>query len=407
MARFSFPVFAGLMAILVGAPMRASPQPGPYAPQPVVAMGQAVIRVGPGSTFVDVPVVTTNGMLGNTCYVDVITRNGEHPKIALQGAHFARTETYVRLRPGDEPRAVVRVPILSNPGDGASFYVFMPSEAHGCRKGELTQTQILFDDAAPRTVAARAPARRAPEVCAPPTNAPAFRDDFSAAAITDTGADRSYMNQFTNGRQPPNADESGLYVGRNVAISNGELVIAATPAGAPNPPYKDRTYPYWAGVVTTFTKFNQKGGFWQLRAALPPSHQTWPAFWLLPAGDYWPPEIDWMERIDGVWQASQHLGPRGSRKAVFNVKADLAKVLPGFSETAFNTYALKWNEDYTTWCVNGQEIVQQKTYFKEPAYLLLQIATGGANGPATFTDRQVMRIDDLAIWAARPGEWSN
>lgn len=404
-------VFICLAAVLAGVPLKADSQMRAgetrYAPQPVVAMGEAVIRVGPGSTFVDVPVVTTNGALGNTCYVDVITRNGHLAPAAIQDSHFKRVENYVRLRPGDEPRAIVRVPIIGRPSHGSSFYVFMPSESHGCRKGGLTQTQIVFDAAAPKAVAAIAPRRRSAVVCTAPDGPTVFSDDFSHGRITDAGADGSYKSQFSHGRDPPNQDETGLYVHENVAIENGELVISAMPAGTPNPSYKERTYPYWTGVVTTEKKFRQKGGFWQLRAMLPPSHEAWPALWLLPSAGYWPPEVDWLERINGVWQASQHLGPPGVREAVFNVKTDLAKILPGFKETDFNTYALQWDETHTTWCVNGQEIVQQPTYFKEPAYLLMQIATGGSNGPANFKGRQVMRVDDLKIWAPRPGEWSN
>lgn len=52
---------------------------------------------------------------------------------------------------------------------------------------------------------------------------------------------------------------------------------------------------YRSGLITTQNLFTQRHGYFEMRAKLPAGRGLWPAFWLLPAGGGWPPEIDVME----------------------------------------------------------------------------------------------------------------
>ena len=99
-------------------------------------------------------------------------------------------------------------------------------------------------------------------------------------------------------------------------IRNGELVITA----ARTPPALRKRlwgHAYTSGVVTTSKSFNQRYGYFEMRARLPEGKGLWPAFWLLPADGSWPPEIDVVEMLGhqpDTHYATVHYSEKGARK---------------------------------------------------------------------------------------------
>ena len=54
---------------------------------------------------------------------------------------------------------------------------------------------------------------------------------------------------------------------------------------------------YVSGQVTTSGTFAQRYGHFEMLARMPQANGMWPAFWLVPENDVWPPEIDVVEYI--------------------------------------------------------------------------------------------------------------
>src|SRR6185503_5449019 len=128
-----------------------------------------------------------------------------------------------------------------------------------------------------------------------------FDDEFNSLNLADpskgTGVwqtnfggnlkDQQAYSLFGNGEQetyvaPGYQGQGDHDLGINpFSISNGVLTITAnqTPAAELHDNYG---FAYTSGMLNTFDTFEQKYGYFEIRAQLPPSAGAWPAFWLLP-----------------------------------------------------------------------------------------------------------------------------
>ena len=89
------------------------------------------------------------------------------------------------------------------------------------------------------------------------------------------------------------------------AIEDGNLVITTLQREV-----SDRSYT--SGHISTKGRHEQVYGRWEIRAKLPTSQGMWPAIWLLPNDDSWPPEIDIIELVGKeptTVHHSYHWGP--------------------------------------------------------------------------------------------------
>jgi len=166
-------------------------------------------------------------------------------------------------------------------------------------------------------------------------------------------------------------------------INNGVLSLTGAPAPASIQPYINN-YKYTSGMITTFHSFSQTYGYFEIRAELPAGQGTWPAFWLLPADQTWPPEIDVFEMLGKdptTIYTTAHTGPN-------NTSIGHATSVPNTS-TGFHTYGVDWEPDFITWYFDGQQIFQTATpadMINRPMYLLANLSLGGGwPGPVDST----------------------
>jgi len=132
---------------------------------------------------------------------------------------------------------------------------------------------------------------------------------------------------------------------------------------------------YTSGAITTEYTHWQQYGWFEIRARLPVGRGFWPAFWLLPKREAWPPEID-------VFEAS---GTRPG-EAMFTVHEpgpgrDSASSgwmkLPPAARDGFRTFACEWTERRISFYVEGRRMFEHVGHrIHEPMYLLANLAVG-------------------------------
>jgi len=201
-------------------------------------------------------------------------------------------------------------------------------------------------------------------------------------------------------RTLPNNGELELYVDARLSDAEGPigldpfhdhdgvLEIWATPTPARLLPRLER-YPYVSGVITTQPSFSQTYGYFEMRAKLPPGKGLWPAFWLLPADQSWPPEIDVMECVSDptTVHSTVHSNLRTAEDYV-------AHISPG----AFHTFAVEWDPQHIAFFVDNRKTGEQGTPpdLDKPMYMLANLAVGGnwpGNPDATTRFPAKMIID--------------
>jgi beta-glucanase (GH16 family) len=167
--------------------------------------------------------------------------------------------------------------------------------------------------------------------------------------------------------------ELQAYVKDAFVVSNGVLRVQAEKREAM---YADKQRSYTSGMMTTYGKFSQQYGRFEIRCRVPKGKGMWPAFWLLPEPLGWPPEIDVLEILghepDKLHMTHhfrdaqrKHLSSGGSWKG------------PDFSE-GFHEFAVEWSPEQIVWFVDGHERFRStKTIPQSKMYLLVNLAVGG------------------------------
>jgi beta-glucanase (GH16 family) len=193
---------------------------------------------------------------------------------------------------------------------------------------------------------------------------------------------------------------------RNARLEGGALVLQAHPGG-------------WEGQgrYTSASLKTQGLGAWQYgrieaRCKLPAARGSWPALWMMPAGEGlpWPAagEIDIMEHVGhrpGQIHGTVHYGRESHRQ-----KGRFLQV-PDFAD-AYHVYAIEWSAGQIAWYVDGTcyhiltrsdvEAEAEPWPFDKPFFLLAGLAVGGNWGGEEGIDEaafpQQFLIDYIRIF---------
>jgi hypothetical protein len=217
----------------------------------------------------------------------------------------------------------------------------------------------------------------------------AFADDFSAFRPLCQGGRRWRTTFGDGGRNTVDA---------RTLSGNGELEVyvdpclAGAPAGLRLDPFRTgpegleiiaeparpelapalEGHPYASGLITTQPSFSQTYGYFEMKARLPRGQGLWPAFWLLPTDQSWPPEIDVIESIGD---------PGVIYQTVHSKVADQAgeKVEVPRDPDGFHVFAVEWDPRWVVWYVDGRETARKPTPpdADKPMYMLVNLAVGG------------------------------
>jgi hypothetical protein len=213
-----------------------------------------------------------------------------------------------------------------------------------------------------------------------------FSDDFQTFRPW-TGHSGIWQTTFAEGAQP-SLDRRGVAGDRESELDLGsgaagcdpfsvdkkgvlEITAVARPGSGERGKEENVTgYPYMSGLISTEPSFAQTYGYFEMRAELPQGKGLWPAFWMLPKDQSWPPEIDIVESIGDpshvyMTAHSKHLKSAG-------IEAHIAP-------HAFHTFAVGWDREQVIWYIDGSEAGRVRTPddMHKSMYLLANLAVGG------------------------------
>lgn len=206
-------------------------------------------------------------------------------------------------------------------------------------------------------------------------------------------------------------EEDQWYQPANAMCQNGFLTITGKVETVNNPNYNPNSNnwrqsrpaaKYTASSIKTEGKKAFQYGRFEIRAKIPTAGGAWPAIWTLGTNMEWPScgEIDIMEyyRIKGVphilantaWGTDRRWQAHWDSKAV--PFSHFLEQDPNWTDT-FHVWRMDWDEQFIRLYLDGEllnetnldstfnaALGQQKNPFRQPHYLLLNLAIGGING---------------------------
>jgi beta-glucanase (GH16 family) len=208
-------------------------------------------------------------------------------------------------------------------------------------------------------------------------------------------------------RTLPDNGELELYVDRNFwangegpipfRVHDGMLDIVANPA--PHALLSQlRGRSYISGLISSQPSFSQYCGYFEIRAKIPGGKGMWPAFWLVPADESWPPEIDVFESVGDSTHI--YMTTHSSDQPAVGVETYV-------TDGNFHTYAVAWDPQRVIFYVDGKMIATQKTPadFTKPMYMMANLAVGGnwpGNPDVTTRFPSIMTIDFIRAYKFAP-----
>lgn len=163
------------------------------------------------------------------------------------------------------------------------------------------------------------------------------------------------------------------------------------------------------------SKWTGKYGYFECRMKVPRGRGLWPAFWLNPEDQRWPPEIDVVEIVNNGRDTTRnsfhnvHGGRPGDERVVTSRLDRWGSYHPNFDYAdGFHTFAVLWTPDRVIHYVDNVEIADRRFVWRHadgsdggPAHVLLNLAVGGKwpeapRDPADFPAR--LEVEYIRIW---------
>ncbi|MEU2239360.1 glycoside hydrolase family 16 protein [Streptomyces sp. NPDC018338] len=198
-------------------------------------------------------------------------------------------------------------------------------------------------------------------------------------------------------------DELQWYMPDQVSVRDGELTLTAERHETEGS--DDRTYPWTSGMISTgrddwyaeprrtFTY-----GYFEAAIRIPSEEGMFPAFWMMPASKFTPPEIDIMEFLDTTEQVSMYVHWRGPDGDEERQRGTYGPVdFPG----GFHVFGLLWEPDKLVWYVDNVErlrVTDTERIPDVPMEVLINLAVGVPEPPPDSVDTARMRVDWVRVW---------
>lgn len=243
-----------------------------------------------------------------------------------------------------------------------------------------------------------------------------WADEFNTAGRPDSTRWRYEAGFVRN-------EEFQWYQPENAVCKNGRLVIEARREEKANPNYtaghKDwrRNRPsinYTSSCLLTEGKASWLYGRFEMRARIDIRNGIWPAWWTLGINKPWPGngEIDIMEYYRGKLLANIACLGNNRRPEWFSNTFSIDSLGGTAWADQFHVWRMDWTKEYIALFVDGNllnkvslDVLANKdgsgfNPFKQPHYMLLNLAIGGQNGgdPAATTFPSLFEVDYVRVY---------
>ena len=295
----------------------------------------------------------------------------------------------------DESALAVRAGGLGDPGNidcGSGVRLMMAMD--GSRAVNRPLGALIVTPAAGAIIAG------APPRFVPAPYRPTFADEFDDTDVrrineTATGGRPgapAWRSRYRHPREDIINQEKQMYMDVEYAGTAGrplgvqpfsiERSVLRIRADRPDPvrvaPYI-RGQLYTSGCITSELTHWQTYGYFEMRARLPAGKGFWPAFWLLPKAQRWPPEIDVFEcsgaRRMSVRPGVQWRRPDNERDGFGDWVDDLIDIADGF-----HIYGCEWTRETIAYFVDGTSIARWPNRgLHEDMYLLANLGLGSGD----------------------------
>jgi beta-glucanase (GH16 family) len=196
-------------------------------------------------------------------------------------------------------------------------------------------------------------------------------------------------------------NELQCYTPKAVTVDNGFLYIKARKEDTN---YGGKPRHYTSGILNTQKKLDITYGRFDIRFKVPKGKGYWPAFWLLPSDNSWPPEIDWVEILGHDTKTlyiTNHFGKHVNGDHPSHGAKKFEASNPDFSED-FHTVTGIWYPGEVVCYVDGKKAsLSNDGIPDQKMFMILNLAVGG-DWPGNPTDETVfpgeMVVDYVRVY---------
>ncbi len=235
--------------------------------------------------------------------------------------------------------------------------------------------------------------------------------DFTRAVRDRSALDHEFATRYiyANGSLDHLNDEWSRYRDRgNHVFTDRGLSLVAHADGALGPGAID------SGMLRS--RWSGEYGVFEIRMRVPAGRGMWPAFWLNPQDQKWPPEIDVVEIVnngrDDTRRSFHFLHPDGEPSAGARLGRDQT-FTPGVDYAdGFHVFAVEWTATRVRHLVDGIPIADRAYRWTHadgsdggPAHVLVNLAVGGKwpGPPQRASDLPAaLEIEYIRVWQRPP-----
>jgi beta-glucanase (GH16 family) len=220
-----------------------------------------------------------------------------------------------------------------------------------------------------------------------------FNDGFGNPAKSESNWLTQRNDWIKKGIPYSNLEGAG-YHPSNANFAKGTLFLSTSAQGAGG--FRQST-----ASVNTHDKFSFKYGYLESRMLIPSCGGCWPAFWMLPRADHWPPEIDIIEYFNTAEQvvpySAVHYPSPEARKLDYFSERLRIKDTDNYIGT-WHTYGVLWTKTSVQFYIDGFPGPQYNVEARIPhlaMYPIIQLAIGRGHKPETGS---TMQVDYVRAW---------